>query len=645
MAALNNHPLELLLIHRRFTIFILALIAATLSLVNPAKPAHAYAPNAVINVNSFADNTTADGLCTLREAISYTTISIPNHDCGLPSNLPLTINIPAGKYTLSLGEIYIGSRLYNLNIIGAGRDNTFIQQGATGCTGNKTEGVFIIGANQAAITISEITISNGATQTGGGGGAIQKKVGSANLVLNNAIISKNCAYGAGGAGIYFLGLGNLTIDNSLFISNYAYNSSGGAIYYTSNSNINDFLQITSSHFDHNISTFSGNAGGAIYIADGVSKVFINKSTFTDNSASAAAGKGGAIYLEAGALNLGLSSANRFLNNTAGTTNTGAIGMTAGIVHGANNWWGCNDGANGAGCDTAAASGGTLEISPWVVLKTTANPNPIYISQSTTMTASVLQNSNGDILTADQIAVLSQNTITWRNIEGGFFSSGSTSLQPDGTATNIYRHNSGTCARNAQAQAKMDNIQSSDPTSTISITVTCAEIHCGGIQNYAFPSQSNVNIQIENSGTDLSCLLVKEITGDHPNATGTIGGSGIKTGKYWTITPLQSDQITPAAEDFTVNLTLPHSLTLDSEAQICRYSDTGTTWTCGRSSSTATTVTLNGIHTLSDWAVGYQVGPNQVALFSLQARPWQAFAWFTLAAAAGLVALVLWWRRR
>ena len=318
-------------------------------------------------------------------------------------------------------------------------------------------------------------------------------------------------------------------------------------------------------------------------------------------------------------------------------------MTEGFVRGANNWWGCNDGANGAGCDTATASGGTLQISPWVVLKTTSNPNPIYISQSTTMTASVLQNSNGEILTADQIAVLSHYIITWSNIQGGFFLSDSTSLQPDGTATTTYWHNSGTCASNAQAQAKMDNIQTNDPSSTVSITVTCAEIHCGGIHNYAFPSQSNVNIQIENSGTDLRCLLVKEINGDHPNATGTSGGSGIKTGKYWTITPLQNDKVTPATEDFIINLTLPHSLTPDSDAQVCQYDGTG--WSCARTSSTENTVTLNGIHALSEWAVGYQVGPNQVALLSLQSRPWQPLAWLGLVSAASIGAFALWRRQR
>lgn len=146
-----------------------------------------------------------------------------------------------------------------------------------------------------------------------------------------------------------------------------------------------------------------------------------------------------------------------------------------------------------------------------------------------------------------------------------------------------------------------------------------EMQCGGTSTYTFSTQSDVAIQVTSTGTNLGCLLVNETTSDHPNATGTSGASGTKTGKYWTITALQSDQSTPATADYTLNLTLPHSITPDSNAKVCKFTGGGGFgWVCDRTSSTASTVTLNGISSLSDWAVGNNVGPTAVSLSRLTA---------------------------
>ncbi|MBN1535585.1 MAG: hypothetical protein JW908_02550 [Anaerolineales bacterium] len=148
-----------------------------------------------------------------------------------------------------------------------------------------------------------------------------------------------------------------------------------------------------------------------------------------------------------------------------------------------------------------------------------------------------------------------------------------------------------------------------------------EMHCGGADTtYTFSTQSDVAIEVTDTGTNLGCLLVNETTSDHPNATGTSGASGTKTGKYWTITALQSDQSSPATADYTLNLTLPHSISPDSNAKVCKYTGgAGGGWVCDRTSSTASTVTLNGISSLSDWAVGNNVGPTAVSLSRLTAR--------------------------
>ena len=80
-----------------------------------------------------------------------------------------------------------------------------------------------------------------------------------------------------------------------------------------------------------------------------------------------------------------------------------------------------------------------------------------------------------------------------------------------------------------------------------------ETLCGGLGTYTFTSQSNVVIEVTDLGTsNLACLRVEEVAGDHPNATGTSGGSGTSTGRYWVIEALQSDGATAASTGYTLN---------------------------------------------------------------------------------------------
>lgn len=91
---------------------------------------------------------------------------------------------------------------------------------------------------------------------------------------------------------------------------------------------------------------------------------------------------------------------------------------------------------------------------------------------------------------------------------------------------------------------------------------------------------------------LTSLTVDRVDSNHPNAT-----SRQQTGKYWVFTPNGS----PGA--FTVDMTLPHSISPNSAAMVCRYDSGTSTWSEGRSSSTSTTVTRTGITQFSPWAVG------------------------------------------
>jgi surface protein len=129
-----------------------------------------------------------------------------------------------------------------------------------------------------------------------------------------------------------------------------------------------------------------------------------------------------------------------------------------------------------------------------------------------------------------------------------------------------------------------------------------EVQCGGAATYTFSTQDGVVIDVTSTGTNLACLSVQKIGRNHPQAT-----AGIQTGKYWTIHGLRSDGTTTATGDYSVNLTLPHSLSPDSSARVCKYLGIAG-WDCARTSSTATTVTRTGIAALSDWEVGTVVAP-------------------------------------
>jgi hypothetical protein len=120
----------------------------------------------------------------------------------------------------------------------------------------------------------------------------------------------------------------------------------------------------------------------------------------------------------------------------------------------------------------------------------------------------------------------------------------------------------------------------------------------------------VNVTVRSGLTNLS---VDRIDSNSTNGTGS-PASGTNTGRYWLITP--------TGAGFTLDLTLPHSYPVDdANTQVCEWTaGPGFGWDCARSASNATTVTRNGITSLSEWAVGYLVGPTAITLRSFEAQP-------------------------
>ena len=440
--------------------------ALVLLLALAALPAPAVYAAGTITVTTTTDENGAGAGCSLREAIASANTNANFGGCtGAGSGGPFTINVPAGTHSLSAGELQVGtSSGANITISGAGSATTIIRQSAATCSSG-TARVFDLDPNvvgNVAVSISGVTISNGAAQAFGGG-AILGGGTNDSLILSNSVISNNCTTGVfSAAGISWSPAGNVTISNTTFSNNVS-GQGGGAILYTTGNG--SALTITNSTFSGNTAGATGGAGGAIFIGGNAgSPLFnINGSTFTNNQATLASGIGGAIYVGGGTLNLGNTAANRFVGNTAGVSTSGGLGVRSGTANATNNWWGCNGGPGiGTGCDKADNNGGTLSFNPWIVLTNTPNPNPIIIGQSSILTASFLQNSAGAPIAVGNLGVLIGLPISFGNPVRGTISGAQATIQSNGTATATFTANA---AGAGHADATVDN-----GTATANITV-------------------------------------------------------------------------------------------------------------------------------------------------------------------------------
>ncbi|HEV8267118.1 MAG TPA: CSLREA domain-containing protein, partial [Thermoanaerobaculia bacterium] len=273
------------------------------------------AAGATFNVTKTAD--TADGACnadcSLREAViaANATASTPGS--------PNVINLPAGTYDLNpsgvvgTGELRLGGTTNKgTNIVGAGAATTVIHQANSGFR------VFDLDDFQdggVSVTLSDLTISGGVSQTFGGGAILGGASPPDSLSLTNVTITGSTGVNAG-AGIKWTG-GNVTITNCVFTNNVSSSQGGALNYYGGGGSAS--LTITGSTFSGNA---SGNAiaGGALLLSGGFSTFSVSNSTFVGNQATNASGVGGAIFVNSGTLT---ASFNRFVGNTAGVATSGA----------------------------------------------------------------------------------------------------------------------------------------------------------------------------------------------------------------------------------------------------------------------------------------------------------------------------------
>ena len=204
-----------------------------------------------------SDGSCSDGDCSLRDAIALAAVG---------DEIEFSVS---GTITLTLGELALNK---SMTITGPGAANLAI-------SGNNASRVFYIGNPSASVTISGVTIADGNSGTGQGGG-IWNYGGT--LTLNDCDIINNTSNAGssvkvGGGGISSNNNGSVNVNSCTFSNNTGVR--GGAIHF-----LDGALTVTDSTFSNNNAS---SIGAGIYHRSGTT--IIKNSTFTGNVADASAG--------------------------------------------------------------------------------------------------------------------------------------------------------------------------------------------------------------------------------------------------------------------------------------------------------------------------------------------------------------------
>ncbi len=399
---------------------------------------------------------------------------------------PHTIYLAAGTYNLTLGQIVCGTRSVTIHFEGEDAATTVISM--TNTNRNRIFGINISAAvSDVHISFNRITFSNGSlTSDRYGGGAILCGGPFNSITITNCHFINNSidgdVAGTNGGAISISAGGTITIDHCVFNGNNTPTGDGGAIYYALHSERGSF-RVTNSVFNLNSVTDNNGAGGAIGIlvfhsSFQPSEIVIQKNVFVSNKADATGGDGGAISIRnhTEPENTAYINYNRFIANSANNFATSSEMISGiGIVDATNNWWGCNnDPLSFNGCQRAFITGaggeGTLLTSPWLQLKTSvASGNICSVGEtsSTTVTASINQNSAGELIDPANLSMFTNVGVNFIPVNGTL-SHTHVVFQPDGTATTTFISNGS--PGNAMVNASFDHVPDNDPISRSVMTV-------------------------------------------------------------------------------------------------------------------------------------------------------------------------------
>lgn len=401
---------------------------------------------------------------------------------------PHTINIAAGIYTLTLGQLFIGDvSNQSVTVSGAGASSTIID-------GNNADRIIQLDQNGTAtgvtFSVTGVQFTNGKESSDTyGGGAFQGYGTNDNISFTNCDFVNNSSVSSGGpGGALSVGHGTLTITNCTFSGNS--NSStadvkGGAIGYEIFSGESGVLTITGCTFTNNSASATGGAGGAISITtQGYTgstftlSASINKNNFISNHANTTGGEGGGIFVMNEYQNSTVTiNFNRFSGNTA--TATGArtavsvnnSATSSGTVNVANNWWDCNGGPTSCvdkGAVTLSSGGyGTNTFTPYLQLKTTTTASSLCPASTATITTGFTSNSVNTTIAAVNLTALTGLSVSYFPALGTL-SGSQTTIQSSGTATTTYT--AGSTAGSGGVNTVVDSVPNTDVTARASITV-------------------------------------------------------------------------------------------------------------------------------------------------------------------------------
>ncbi|MDQ2838411.1 MAG: putative Ig domain-containing protein [Actinomycetota bacterium] len=584
-----------------------------------------------LTVSTTADIAASAGSCGNSNTTPPTPLSLREATC-IANNLggAVNISIPAGTYNLANGEIQPGIAAgSNISLIGAGAASTIINAGGNSrvidLDKNLTGGI--------STTISGLTVTGGADSTFGGAGIIG---GSANsgtadsLSLNNVIITGNAANGAdmtvsnkGGGGLQFYG-GQLSITNSTISNNTSGSSYGSGVAYGAQGAASpEGLTVTNT-------TFSGNAtanthgdtgtadGGALAVFGGGAGANYNvsNSRFVNNTSTSVGGSGpaygGAIWSQSG--NLTVTQTTFTGNSVSGgsSPNGGAVEVTSGngtlhydrfvgniaptgsAVHGAtsvdaaDNWFGCNAGPGGAGCDTVA---GTVGVTPRLVLTATASPATVVSPNGTsTITAAFTTDNLGATVGGANLHAFDTLPATFSDPPGDAtvtLAAGSHTAAFSGGVASIDYH-SGTTTVGADP----DNITFDNATVSAVITVdqapaitsaNSAHFNVGSAGSFTVTSTGFPTAAL----TETGALPAGVTFVDNGDGTATLAGTATGPGGTFPLTITANNGVSPnATQTLTVTVGQPPAFTSPATA----------TYTAGTAGSF--TVTTSGIPTVS-----------------------------------------------
>ena len=234
-------------------------------------------------VDSALDNTTVDGLTTLREAIILANGSAGPHTItfgdGSGSGGTNFTDGVADTITLSLGQMAISQ---SVTITGLSAARTIIN-------GNNASRIFSI--TRGDTTLEKLTLTGGKTATNnaaGAGGAI-RSTSSGTLTMSQSTLSGNSTTGIGArGGAIFASFGAVTVSQSTLSGNFTTGVAalGGAIYAIAGA-----VTVSQSTLSGN-STVGVSADGGAIVA-GFGAVTVSQSTLTGNHVNL--GQGGGIF--------------------------------------------------------------------------------------------------------------------------------------------------------------------------------------------------------------------------------------------------------------------------------------------------------------------------------------------------------------